>query len=314
MCQDKPERTGGACWRRTNGGLGREAFRCQAEGKNFNGKMTPPALRASGIMMPYGQECELKPSDVREKRKNIAVWTSVRWAFLRALAACLTLVAGVAIVPVQAGDISKDSMLPKEKPGPDVAAILEHFPAGSIDSLKKADQVLEIVRIEKQNINARLYNEKLLCNEKFLVYMCYDEAEERRRIDLQALYMLELEAKRFKRSDEIRQRDLALDRRELKEEADATQRAESLRAHEERVRRVQEREAKREAAARGVTDSPDKRHSGNLMTPAEKAENVREYEAKQEESARRLERVERKRAETQKKRDKKAAEEARDAE
>ena len=119
--------------------------------------------------------------------------------------------------------------------------------------------------------------------------------------------------KRFKRSDKIRQRDLALDRRELKEEADATQRAESLRAHEERVRRVQEREAKREAAARGVTDTPDERHSGNLMTPAEKAENVREYEAKQEESARRLERVERKRAETQKKRDKKAAEEAQDA-
>ena len=41
--------------------------RCQAEGKNFNGKMTHPARQASGVMMPYGQECELKPSEVSEK-------------------------------------------------------------------------------------------------------------------------------------------------------------------------------------------------------------------------------------------------------
>ena len=145
----------------------------------------------------------------------------------------------------------QNSLWVQHKVGPEVGAILAHFPAGSIDSVKKADQALEIVRIEKQNINARLYNEKLLCNEKFLVYMCYDEAEERRRIDLQGLYMLELEAKRFKRSDDVRQRDLALDRSRLRDDANAAQREESLRAHEERIRRVQEREAKREAAARG---------------------------------------------------------------
>ncbi len=272
--------------------------------------------------MPYGQECELKPSEVSEKlpcEKATSLRTGIGRCLLCAVAGVMLL--WQAVLPVHAEVFEDDhdkervqeSLWVQQKVGPDVAAILAHYPAGSIDSVKKADQVLEIIRIEKQNINARLYNEKLLCNEKFFVYMCYDEAEERRRIDWQALYMLELEAKRFKRSDKIRQRDLALDRRELKEEADATQRAESLRAHEERVRRVQEREAKREAAARGVTDTPDERHSGNLMTPAEKAENVREYEAKQEESARRLERVERKRAETQKKRDKKAAEEAQDA-
>ncbi len=284
--------------------------------------MTHPARGASGIMVPYGQECELKPSEVSEKLPcRLAV--SLRAGVCRRL---LCMAAGMmllwqAALPVHAEVFEdehdkeriQESLWVQHKVGPDVAAILAHFPAGSIDSVKKADQVLEIVRIEKQNINARLYNEKLVCNEKFLVYMCYDEAEERRRIDLQGLYMLELEARRFKRNDEVRQRDLALDRRELREEADDAQRAESLRAHEERVRRVQEREAKREAAARGVTDTPDERHSGNLMTPVEKAENVREYEAKQEESARRLERVERKRAETQKKRDRKAAEEAQDA-
>lgn len=270
-------------------------------------------------MILSGQECELKPSEVSEKLpcgKAASLRAGICRRLLCAAVTCVML--WQAVSPAHAEVFEDDyderrlqnSLWVQHKVGPEVAAVLAHFPAGSIDSVKRADQALEVVRIEKQNINARLYNEKLLCNEKFLVYMCYDEAEERRRIDLQGLYMLELEARRFKRSDDVRQRDLALDRSRLRDDANAAQREESLRAHEERIRRVQEREAKREAAARGVTDTPGERHSGNLMTPAEKAENIREYEAKQEESARRLERVERKRAETQRKRDRKAAEDA----
>lgn len=212
--------------------------------------------------------------------------------------------------PLQAAGISGDSLLPKEKPGPEVTAVLEHYPAGSIDSVARADIVLEVIEIEKANISARLYNEKLLCNEKFLVYRCYDEAEERKRIDLAALKPLETEAKRFKRSEAVRQRDLALDRRRAEEEAEAPQRAENVRMREEREKRVQEREAKREAAAQGRTSTPGESHSGNLMTPAEKAENVREYQAKQEEMTRRQERVKRKKAETQRKREQRAADEA----
>ena len=140
----------------------------------------------------------------------------------------------------------------------------------------------------------------------------YEEAEERQRIDSQALHMLEVEAKRFQRSDDIRQRDLAADERRAESEADALQRAENVAAHEARVKRVQERAARQAAAARGETATPEARHEGNLMTPAEKAENVREYEAKQKEAIKRQERVRQKRAETQQKRDRKAAEEAAD--
>ena len=46
------------------------------------------------------------------------------------------------------------------------------------------------------------------------------------------------------------------------------------------------------------------------MTPAEKAENVRKYQEKQEEAVKRQERVARKKAETQKKRDQRAADRA----
>lgn len=210
-----------------------------------------------------------------------------------------------------ATDTSKESMMPA-KPRQEIIRILDYFPAGSIDSMTRADQALEVVRIEKNNIKARLYNERLECNEKFFVNWCYEEAEERRRNDLRALRMLEVEAKRFKRSDEVRQRDLDSDASRAEEIAQAPQREENLAAHEARVKRVQEREAKRAAAAKGITDTPDKKHSGNLMTPAEKAENVREYQAKQEESIRRQERIEKKRAETQRKRERKAAAESKD--
>ncbi len=240
-----------------------------------------------------------------EGEKNVTFFTDAAKTFFSVVAA------GVLAVPAVlcAADISADSMMPG-KPGPEVTEILDHFPAGSVDSMKKADQVLEIVRIEKGNIKARLYNEKLECNKRFFVYACYEKAEDRSHVDWLALHALEVEAKRFKRSEDVRQRDLALDRRKAESEMDATQRAESVAAHEARVKRVQEREARREAAARGVTSTPDEKHEGNLMTPSEKAENVREYEAKQEEAIRRQERVEQKRAETQRKRDRKAAPEA----
>lgn len=213
----------------------------------------------------------------------------------------------VGVAPLHAADIFADSMMP-EKPRPEIMAVLDHFPAGSIDSVNKADQALEVIRIEKANIKARLYNEKLECNKKFFVYWCYEEAEDRRNIDWQALHMLEVEARRFKRSDDIRQRDLTADGRRAESETNMPQYAENVAAHEARVKRVQERIAEREAASRGVTSTPGEKHEGNLMTPAEKAENVREYQAKQEEAIRRQGRVQRKKAESQQRRERKAAE------
>lgn len=221
------------------------------------------------------------------------------------------------LAPLYAADaanVAKGSMLEKVKTSPEVAAILKVFPAGSIDSVDKADKVLEIVSIEKENVEARLFNDKLDCNKKFLVYQCYDRVLETKRVDLKELHALEVEAKRFKRSEDVRQRDLALDKRKADEIADAPKRAENVKAHEERVRRVEQREAERAAAARGTTSSPGQKHSGNLMTPAERAENVQKYEEKTETSQERQKIVEQKKAETQSRRDKKAREDAAKAE
>lgn len=214
------------------------------------------------------------------------------------------------LAPLYAADkkqVAKDSLMENVATSADVTAILKVFPAGSIYSLEKADQALEIVSIEKQNVEARFFNDKLDCNKKFLVYRCYNKALETKRMDLRELHALETEAKRFKRSEDVRQRDLELDRRKANELADAPKRAENVSAHEARVKRAQQKEAERAAAARGITATPGQKHSGALMTPQEKADNVQKYQEKVEESQRRQEFVREKQAETQAKREKKAA-------
>lgn len=221
------------------------------------------------------------------------------------------------LAPLYAADatsVAKGSMMEKVKTSPEVTAILKAFPAGSVDSIDKADRVLEIVDIEKKNVDARLFNDRLDCNRKFLVNQCYDQALETKRVDLKELHALEVEAKRFKRSEDVRQRDLALDKRKADEMADAPKRAENVKAHEERVKRVEQKEAERAAAARGVSSTPGQKHSGALMTPAERAANVRKYEEKAETSQERQKIVEQKKAETQSRRDKKAREDTAKAE
>ena len=196
----------------------------------------------------------------------------------------------------------KGSLLPTDQPREEIQRILEHYPAGSIHSVAKADEILDVVNQAKKNIDARLYNEKLICNDKFLVYACYDEAEARKRVDLRALTMLEVEAKRYKRFDDIRQSDLQRDINEMDEIADAPDRYENIKAHENKLKQIQEKEKERELAARGITDSPQKKHQGNLMTPQEKERNVQNYEEKQKDKQKHLTDVESKKAKTEKRR------------
>ena len=125
----------------------------------------------------------------------------VRKAVLMAvpLAVCLAGCASKTVV--------EDTMLPPEKPREEVQRVIDHYPAGEISSVAKADEILEVVHQEKKNVEARLYNEKMICNDKYLVYACYEEVESQKRADLRALTMLEAEAKRYKRADDVRQRD-----------------------------------------------------------------------------------------------------------
>ena len=244
---------------------------------------------------------EYKAAAVKTVKKILMQATDCAAARARILAV-LFLPLVVCLSGCASKTVLEDSMLPKEQPREEVQQILDHYPAGSIGSVAKADEILEIVGQEKKNIDARLYNEKLICNDRFLVYACYEEAETRHRTDLRAITMLEVEAKRYKRADEVRQSDLQRDINEMDEIANAPDRYESIKSHEAKLKRVQEKERKRELAAQGITDTPKEKHKGNLMTPKEKAENVKAYKQKQKDKEQRLKQVEENRAKTAKRR------------
>lgn len=218
------------------------------------------------------------------------------------LLAVLSIPLAVCLSGCASRTVLEDSMLPKEQPREEVQRVLDHYPAGSIGSVAKADEILEIVDQEKKNIDARLYNEKLICNDKFFVYWCYEEAEAQKRTDARALSMLEVEAKRFKRANDVRQSDLQRDINEMDKIADAPDRYENAQSHEAKLKKVQEKEKKRELAARGITDSPNEKHRGNLMTPKEKEQNVKDYEQKQKAREKHLKEVEENRMKTEKRR------------
>lgn len=178
------------------------------------------------------------------------------------ISAVLLLPLAVCLSGCASKSVLEDSMLPKEQPREEIQQILDHYPAGDIGSVAQADEILEIVDQEKKNIDARLYNEKLICNDKYFVYWCYEEAEAQKRTDSRALTMLEIEAKRYKRANDVRQSDLQRDIDEMDAIADAPDRFENIKSHNEKLKRVQEKEKKRELAARGITDDPKKKASG----------------------------------------------------
>lgn len=214
---------------------------------------------------------------------------------------------------------------------PQVEALLEAFPAGTIDSVEKADEVLDAVSYENQVLEYRLGLEMDACNERFLVSACYDEARLRFRQNRAALNPLSIEADRFKRSEKVRLRDQALVDAEQKEWMKQSERAASRRRYEEKeARYVRDEAAERENENASYIDthardeaSPPKIEKGNytvgapsrlknpdtVLTPAERARNVLDYESKQHEAEKRQEDVIRRQAETQAKRDRRAARE-----
>lgn len=213
---------------------------------------------------------------------------------------------------------------------PQVEALLEAFPAGTIDSVEKADEVLDAVSYENQVLEYRLGLEMDACNERFLVSDCYDEARLRFRQNRAALNPLSIEADRFKRSEKVRLRDQALVDAEQEAWRKKSEREASHRRYEEKEARYLNEAAERENENASYLDihardeaSPPKIEKGNytvskpsrlknpdtVLTPAERARNVLDYESKQQEAEKRQEDVIRRQAETQAKRDRRAARE-----
>ncbi|NLC24306.1 MAG: hypothetical protein GX776_07585 [Oxalobacter sp.] len=227
---------------------------------------------------------------------------------------------------------------------PRVKALMEEFPAGTIDSVEEADEVLDAVNYENKMLDYQFGVDMDACTQRFLVNNCYDEVQLRLRKDRAALRPLSVEADRFKRSNKVRLRDEALVDAEQEELGKAQQREASSRRYEEKEARylegqaasgADEQSAKRqasrvkydekqeryldmkaadEASPPKVEDgaytvgTPSKlKHPDTTLTPAQRAKNVQDYEDKQLEAEKKQESVQRRTAETQAKRDKRAA-------
>lgn len=214
---------------------------------------------------------------------------------------------------------------------PGVKALLAAFPAGTIDSVEKADNALDAVSYENQVLEYLLGQEMDACNQKFLVSACYDDARLRFRKNRAALNPLSVEADRFKRSEKVRLRDQALvdsqqEALRKQPERDASrQRYETKEARyirdeatekEENNARYADIHARDEAAPPKLENgsytisTPSRlKNPDTVLTPAERAKNVLDYETKQQEAEKRQENVIRRQAETQAKREKRAAHE-----
>jgi len=214
---------------------------------------------------------------------------------------------------------------------PGVVALLKAHPAGSIDSVEKADEVREAVAAEKQVLDGLLGKELDACVKKFLVSRCYEETRLRFRRNHTALLPLSAEADRFKRHERVRLRDEALLDARKKEQDKMPEREAARRKYEEKEEKYLREKAAAAAAAADTTaasiqqeaSSPalkdgtytvmepaGLKHPDTALTPEKRAMNVRDYEEKKLESERKQENVQRKLAETQVKRDRRAEEAA----
>ncbi|MDR0934646.1 MAG: hypothetical protein LBM56_06145 [Burkholderiaceae bacterium] len=237
----------------------------------------------------------------------------------------------------------------EKAPSPRVSALLDAYPAGTIDSVEEANEVEELVSYEKAMLDYLYAKDMDECTKRFLVFDCYEKTQLRLRMDRAALKPLSIEADRFKRSYKVRMRDEALVDSQQESLRKAPERDESRRkytlkegkyviqedsaiqaeiasgkrqaagAASDETRRYIEEKAGREASppqveegAYTVGEPSLLKNPDTVLTPLERTKNVQEYELKQEESEARQANVQKKMEQTQAKREKHAAEKAKE--
>ncbi len=213
---------------------------------------------------------------------------------------------------------------------PRVKMLLEEFPAGTIDTVEKADEVMEAVSYENQMLKYQYGQDMDACAKKFLVTKCYEETQFNYKKNRSALKPLSIEADRFKRSEKVRLRDQALADAQQEELSKASEREKSRRAYEEKeARYIQETKEvenqnsdqhyvdlkvpeeamppKVEDGVYTVSNASQLKNPDTVLTADERAKNVREFKEKQLISEKKQEAVERRKAETQAKRNRRIA-------
>ena len=194
---------------------------------------------------------------------------------------------------------------------PRVKALLAAWPAGSIDSIEKANEALSAIESEKKLMERDLLAELDACVKKFLVTRCQDERKLLHLQNRSVLKSLQVEADRFRRTERVRLRDEALVDREQRSVAKAPQREASRKKFEEmRARYADDLHKTADIVVKDgvysiMTPSEPVRPVSSV-TPQKRAQNLGQHEEKRLESERKQEAVRERTARTQARRERRA--------
>ncbi len=161
-------------------------------------------------------------------------------------------------------------------------------------TVEQADARLAEVAAARARVNQEFAADEQVCNHRFFVTYCLDQAKEKRRLALAGLRAVEVEANRFKRQAAVDKRDAELAERLKKDaEEDARRAAAPQRPHTEHAPAgptakpglsLEQRQAEHDAKER-------RRQAQEAAEAPKRAENVAAYEKKQAESEHRRARV-----------------------
>lgn len=201
------------------------------------------------------------------------------------------------------------------------------YAPGSIASIEQAERAVVEVQRERKEVEAHYADAEYACYSKFFSSPCVDKAKEARRLALNLIGPIEVEAKAYKRRDTVARRDKLLDEQNAKEANEAPARAEQEKINEQKAAQKAADVAARQAApektsgvrkpATARPDTPPKTGGRDRIAEQEarmekgrakegvdaekRARNINDYERKQQESLERQRRVAEKKAEADKK-------------
>lgn len=86
-------------------------------------------------------------------------------------------------------------------------ALINHYPAGSIQTVPQASAALAEVSATRQQVEDDYTQTRNDCLEKFFMAVCFDRAKNRRRQALAAIRKVEIEASAYLRKEKADERD-----------------------------------------------------------------------------------------------------------
>lgn len=209
------------------------------------------------------------------------------------------------------------------------SALANHVP-GSIHSVDEADQLLQQVAQQRQQIEVQNAIRQNACYDRFFVSACLAKVGEQHRVALSLANQVEIDANVYKRRAKVEERDQNLEaqrRLDIQDREDRARQqaareassAEKMRQHEQDAKSAAQREQQFEGAAQQRVIEhqlrEQRRAAGEAAAAAQRAENVRKFNQKGLDAAKRQQAVAQKKAEKAEKAEKtkKAAKAEQDA-